>query len=119
MPLLGDSLTLFELHCVETMAVTEENPNRTTLMTESANKGLEAVATDAFLHCALFFQKWWMEHGMKKPRASTMRQTVASPMEMNDALPVFPGVDKHSQVLRGSTAANHGVDGFARILHQV
>ena len=58
---------------------------------EVVEGALAAVAEDVFPHRALFYQKGWMQHGMKKPRALTTRQAVASLIKINNSLPFFPG----------------------------
>ena len=61
------------------------------LTREHIDGGLNAVAVEVFPHRALFFQKRWMQSGMRKPRSMTTRQTVAAIGRINNALPLFPG----------------------------
>ena len=77
-----------------------EERETTVLTTDHVQTRLDAVAVDVFPHRALFFQKRWMQNGMKKPRSMTTRQTVAAIVKINNALPIFPGAqesDKFSE----------------------
>ena len=87
MVLKGESYRMYESRVAELMEETATNAPTN----EFVQAGLDAVAVDVFPHRALFFQKRWMQNGMKKPRSMTTRQTVAAIVKINNALPNFPG----------------------------
>ena len=94
MLLKGDSYTMYEAHRSEAIA------DGTPLTVEIVDQGLAAVAIDVFPHRALFYQKRWMQNGIRKPRALTTRQMVAALIKINNSLPLFPGAteaDKFSE----------------------
>ena len=77
------------------LADLQEDPlalgNQLTLTREMVDKALAAVALDVFRDRALFYQKRWIEHLMKKPLNLSTRRMVAAFTKMNEALVYFPG----------------------------
>ena len=67
MVLKGESYTMYESWVAELM----EETAATAPTNELVQVGLDAVAVDVFTHFALFFQKHWMQNGMRKPRNIT------------------------------------------------
>ena len=80
----GESFTTFE----EAITVLQGEGE---LTNEIVDLAMDEIAVATFPHRALFHQKRWMSNGMRKPRALSTRQTVASLTKMNNALPYFPG----------------------------
>ena len=69
MVLKGESYTMYESQVAELMEEAAVNAPTN----EFVQAGLDAVAVDVFPHCDLFFQKRWMQNGMRKPRSMTNR----------------------------------------------
>ena len=84
MLLLGESFTMYEAYRDQATA------DGTPLSNQIVEDGLKAVAEDVFPHRALFYQKRWMQNGMKLPRALSTRQAVAALIKINNSLPLFP-----------------------------
>ena len=67
--LKGESYTMYKSRVAELME--EATVNAPTIQFVQA--GLDAVAVDVFPHRALFFQKRWMQSGMRKPHSMIIR----------------------------------------------
>ena len=91
MVIKGESFTIFQAK------ISKLTADGTSLTREHIVEGLNAIAINAFPHRALFYQKRWMQNGIKKPRALTTRQTVAALTRINNALPMFPGATQEDK----------------------
>ena len=97
MSMKGNGLMLFESAVNNEMSPDNKAVEGCNLSNKIIAKGLQEVATDIFPCCALFCQKKWMEREMKKPHASSARQTIAINAEMNNALLWFPRATQASK----------------------
>ena len=91
MVIKGESFTIFQAK------ISKLTADGTSLNSEHIVEGLNTIAINAFPHRALFYQKRWMQNGIKKPRALTTRQTIAALTRINNSLPMFPGATQEDK----------------------
>ena len=97
MLIVGNSSITFESSLADQQADPLALGNQLTLTREMVDRALAAVALDVFRDRALFYQKRWIEHSMKKPVNLSTRRMVAAFTKMNEALVYFPGATTASK----------------------
>ena len=97
MLIVGNSQITFESSLADQQADPTELGNQLALTRKMVDKALAAVALDVFRDRALFYQKRWIEHSMRKPVNLSTRQMVAAFTKMNEALTYFPGATANSK----------------------
>ena len=97
MLIVGGSQVTFESSLADQQADPTALGNQLALTREMVDKALAAVALDVFRDRALFYQKRWIEHSMKKPINLSTRRMVAAFTKMNEALGYFPGATAASK----------------------
>ena len=97
MLIVGNSSITFESSLADQQADPSALGTQLALTREMVDRALAAVALDVFRDRALFYQKRWIEHSMKKPVNLSTRRMVAAFTKMNEALVYFPGATAASK----------------------